>query len=304
VRLVLFGSGGPPAIAALEALAVRHDVAAVVVPSAPGSRSPRGWARLLARRRATRRLRNAVRARRIRLVSLRPGGSADVAARLRALHPDLLCVASFPWLLSPALLACARRGAIGLHPGLLPRHRGPAPLFWTYFHDDREAGATVHWLESGADTGRIIDQFRLPLSRGRTAEDLYLEISRRGGALLGAAVDAIAAGHDQSEPQDPASATWEPSPRPGSVAVDAATWPSERVWHVLRGLGGRFSTLLRRPDGAVVLHGRATALRPRPANRTAGDIEPKGPGFTVHCQDGSVDVAGPGLLAALRHRLG
>src|SRR6185436_18205037 len=79
--------------------------------------------------------------------------SADdtaIVKRLRRARPDILCISSFRWLLSPAVLATASRGAINLHSSLLPRHRGAVPLFWIFHSDDSETGVTVHRLTDRA----------------------------------------------------------------------------------------------------------------------------------------------------------
>src|ERR1051326_1425127 len=69
---------------------------------------------------------------------------------------DLICVASFPRIIPPHILARAKRGGLNVHGALLPKHRGPDPLFRTYFDEDQEAGVTVHWMDEGVDSGDIV----------------------------------------------------------------------------------------------------------------------------------------------------
>ena len=54
--------------------------------------------------------------------------------------PDLIAVSCFPFVFPPALLALPPLGVLNLHPALLPRGRGPDPLFWAF----RE-----HWPGAG-----------------------------------------------------------------------------------------------------------------------------------------------------------
>jgi methionyl-tRNA formyltransferase len=111
---------------------------------------------------------------------------------LGALHdwrPDAIAVACFPKRLPREALAFPRLGALNLHPSLLPRHRGPDPLFWTFHDDDRQTGVTIHLMSDRFDAGPIVAQTALDLPFGIEGADLEARLARLGGELL---VDAIA----------------------------------------------------------------------------------------------------------------
>lgn len=285
------------ACCALRALAERFSVVAAVVPDRPlrtlGS---------LARRTLERsRLRPFLSlAADIGIPAVRHCTAGKTAERLTALRAELICVATFPRLLPADLLRVAPGGAVGLHPSLLPRHRGPTPLFWTYFHDDRQAGLTVHWLDAGEDSGDLIEQQALPLARGRPLDDLYAEMALRGGKLLVDAVGGIARGTASRTPQDASGASREGRPAPGAPTVDAARWPAERVWHVLGGLGARYGELVADGAGRPVHHGPAVSLTLGVPALPPGTIERHGAGWRVWCTDGVVDTIGPPLASRLR----
>ncbi|HEX6738050.1 MAG TPA: formyltransferase family protein [Vicinamibacteria bacterium] len=212
-----------------------------------------------------------------------------LAARLRDLAPDLMVVATYPYLLPQALLELAGPGVLGLHPSLLPRHRGPAPLPWTYLADDAEAGVSVFWLEAEADAGPLCAQEVVPLARGRRLADLYAELARRGAALLRGTVEQVERGEARREPQDRARAT--AAPELGTpLAVDVSAWGAERVWHVLRGIGeGREVEV--RPGAARLAVGEVLA-RGEGAGAAPGTIEPAAGGLRLWCRDGHVDLRG------------
>jgi methionyl-tRNA formyltransferase len=274
---------------AFETLAGRFDLAAVVVPGAPRLRGPRsllrGWLRRLSRAPLVRLARQSGTPvffyRRTRVESL--------ARSLARFAPDVVVVATFPALLKPPLLRLARLGAIGLHPSLLPRHRGPEPIFWTYVHDDRETGVTVFALDEGEDTGDVLAQETIPLARGRPAAALYLEMARRGAERLVAVVEDLAAGRSNRGPQDASQATREGLPRPGSFRIDFTSWSCERLWHVLSGLGER-ARLLFDTTGRPLRHGPARGFALESHGRRPGVIEPTADGWRVYCADGWVDV--------------
>lgn len=297
MRLVLFGSGGPLSRAALETLARTFGLIAVVVPASGSTSTLRGRARAVLHwglRRPF--LREAGRLG-VPVLTYRAATHHIFEHRLAALAPDLLCVAAFPHLLRRSTFELAACGAINLHPSLLPRHRGPAPLFWTYVADDREAGVTVHWIDEGADTGPVIAQDAILLARGRPVRELYEELAHRGASLLARSVGAVRDGVAERIPQDESRATRAPVPVAGSACIDVGVWGAERVWHVLAGLGGVYHDLLTDADGHTVAHGAALGFRLGARGRPPGAIEAHGRVLRVYCRDGTVDVAPPPLKA-------
>ncbi|HEY6844513.1 MAG TPA: formyltransferase family protein [Thermoanaerobaculia bacterium] len=278
MRILLFGSGSPASIAALDALARVQTIAAVVVPD------HRAAAPLIA----------AARERRIDVV--RQQSVRDAV--------DLICIATFPSLLSRDVLRVARLGAINVHMSLLPKHRGPDPLFWTYIDDDRETGVTVHWVEERADAGPIILQRSIALERGRSIVDVYMELSAIGAELLVEAVRQIASGTAARVEQDETRATLEPSRDAAKWPEYLAKWPAERVWHVVKGLTtGPAGTLLRDERGRPVAHGQARGFTMEPSSEMPGTVRVLGDRIRVFCIDGVVDVAKPPRRSILRRLL-
>ena len=294
MRAVLYGSGSPLSIAALEALAPVATVVAVVMPAPRPVRGARSALRSFFSRRARLPLHRAARQRGVPILMARPGPDPDLEASLRRLEPDLVCVATFPYLLPASMLAIPRLCTLGVHPSLLPRHRGPAPLFWTYFHDDAEAGVTVFRVDTGEDTGDIVLQEAIPLARGRPGADLYAEIARRGGSLLARAVQAVEAGAAPRVSQDPARAMRDPVPARGVWRIDFERWGAERVWHFLRGVHVR-GPLLADARGRLVVHGGARGFRLQAPSGTPGRMERVPGGFRLHCRDGVVELQAASL---------
>ena len=289
MRVVLFGSGSPVSVRALEALVSAAVVVAVVIPGAGPVRGPRTAVRALARRRATRRLAREAARRGLPVLRLDPGHEPALLPELRRLAPDLACVASFPALLGADTLRAPARGTVGVHPSLLPRHRGPDPLFWTYFDDDALAGVTIHWLGEGEDDGDVILQDSLPLARGRPGPDLYAEVARRGAALLARAVAEIEAGTASRTPQDASRVTREPAPERAGWRIDFATWGAEQVWHFLGGVAAA-GLAWRDARGRLVRHGPPRGYRLETPSRAPGSVERVPGGLRLACRDGFVDL--------------
>lgn len=72
---------------------------------------------------------------------------------------DLGVVVSFGYFIPPPVIQSFKYGAINVHPSLLPRHRGAAPIQHTILTGDDETGVTVQELsEKAFDAGRILTQ--------------------------------------------------------------------------------------------------------------------------------------------------
>lgn len=69
---------------------------------------------------------------------------------------DLFIVAAYGFILPKELLALPRRGVIGVHPSLLPRHRGASPIQTTILEGDREAGVSLFLVDEKVDHGPVI----------------------------------------------------------------------------------------------------------------------------------------------------
>ncbi len=127
---------------------------------------------------------------------------------LRALEPDLMVCWGFPWKLPQAALDVARLGSINLHPGLLPRHRGPIPLAWALRDGDGRFGLTWHRMDAELDTGGILAQGSIPIDDDDCE---IMQIGPKLGAeafrLMPQAFARVAAG-DPGDAQDEPAATW------------------------------------------------------------------------------------------------
>lgn len=293
MKIVFFTTGGPFGLRALECLARDHEVLAVVQPDDPApfwkrvARIPARWVGLRHRdvvddwRRGT-----AIPS--IAAARGEGGGLADKLALLG--RPDLICIVTFPWLLSPEILAVARHGVVNLHPSYLPRHRGPNPLFWTYYHSDRTGGVSVHMADRRADAGPILAQERIDIPRGWSSGDLYLAMSRAGAHILHSAVESIERGTARPVDQADSLSTQAPRLEPGRPMIDFTSWDVERTWHFLAGLNPWYKEPLTTPTGRLVRYGAVVAFVRGPSQGRTGHVRPTPNGWALTCRDGEVHL--------------
>lgn len=134
----------------------------------------------------------------------------EFLARLRGLEPDLIVVVAFGRILPPEVLAVAPMGGINLHPSLLPRYRGAAPIPRAIAAGDTETGVTVLHMSDDLDAGDIILQRRVPIHADDTTAILESRLAREGAALLVEALALLESGRAPRQPQDPSRVTFAP----------------------------------------------------------------------------------------------
>jgi len=161
-------------------------------------------------------------------VRLSPDLSSDaVYEALRELRPQLLVSWFWPKPVPVRVLDLVR--CVGVHPSLLPRHRGPDPYFWALDAGDPVTGVTAHILDERYDTGPILAQRTLPIEAHWNAWQLARALDRPSLSLLREVVLAFAANRAPPPlPQDDSHATAAPQPTEQDLALDW-TWPAERI---------------------------------------------------------------------------
>lgn len=75
---------------------------------------------------------------------------------------DLVCLAGYMKIVGPTLLAAYEGRIINIHPAYLPEFPGAHGIQDAWEAGVAESGVTVHWVDSGIDTGQIIQQVRVP----------------------------------------------------------------------------------------------------------------------------------------------
>lgn len=154
---------------------------------------------------------------------------AKSARAIRAAKPDL--IVSWFWTknIPRSVREAAPLGAFGVHPSLLPRHRGPDPTFWAIDSGDHETGVTAHMLEDEYDTGAILGQKRLAIDPSWSAWRLAKKLDRPSLALLRETALAFARGEPPTpRGQDETLATEAPAPEDELLEIRWAD-PAEKI---------------------------------------------------------------------------
>ena len=135
-------------------------------------------------------------------------GAPEELERIRALAPDLLLLAAYGQILSPALLAIPKIGALNVHFSLLPRHRGASPVQAAILAGDEETGVTTMWMNEKLDEGPIFASLRAPIGPDEDAGALTDLLAALGARCLSETLDRIERGEIVRRDQDPSRATY------------------------------------------------------------------------------------------------
>jgi methionyl-tRNA formyltransferase len=158
---------------------------------------------------------------------------SDTAEQLTAMDLDAIAIAAYGLILPPAVLETARLGCLNLHPSLLPRHRGPAPVVGALLEGDTETGSTIMLTSAGVDSGPVLAQQRVRVLPEDTAESLTDRLFARGAPLLAETMKRWARGEVTPQAQDHDKATYTNRVTKTDGEMNFAL-PSIKLWRQVR----------------------------------------------------------------------
>jgi folate-dependent phosphoribosylglycinamide formyltransferase PurN len=100
--------------------------------------------------------------------------------QVKSLKPRYLISVSCPQLIKQKWLNLVNGNGINIHSSLLPRYAGLAPYFWVLVNNEKVTGTTVHYLIKGFDKGNILSQSALPIEKGISSFELFLNLCKEG----------------------------------------------------------------------------------------------------------------------------
>jgi amino acid adenylation domain-containing protein len=195
-------------------------------------------------------------------------------SRLAAREFDYLFSVVNPHILRKTTLALPHRGAVNYHDSLLPAHAGVHAPSWAMIAGETEHGVTWHLVDEGIDSGAILAQAEVEISRTDTALTLHAKCYEAALSSFEGLIGALEEGRAAPRLQDPARRTYHGlRDRPPSAGIIAFDESAESIHAMVRALdfGGFYPNPLGSPklwvDGhlaiveqAVVLPGSSSPL--------------------------------------------
>lgn len=156
------------------------------------------------------------RVRRVETVPCPDPNSAEFVARVRQMGVDVIVVAAFSRILKSPLLGAPRLGVVNVHPSLLPKFRGPNPIYWALAQGQTRTGVTLHFMDEGIDSGDVIAQQEVKIAPGETEDSLFRKCCSIAAQMLKEALPSVAAGSAERARQDESAATYQSHPPRGA----------------------------------------------------------------------------------------
>ena len=128
--------------------------------------------------------------------------------QLAQLHADVMVVAAYGLLLPAAVLSIPRLGCINIHPSLLPRWRGAAPIQRSLHAGDSKTGVTIMQMDVGLDTGPMLLQREYIPARDETSQTLHDKLALMGAQALLDTLSLLEQNKVAPQPQDNLLATY------------------------------------------------------------------------------------------------
>ena len=212
--------------------------------------------------------------------------------RFRSLHADLVVLAAYGLLLPPPFLFEPLHGAVNVHPSLLPRHRGAAPVAAAILAGDTETGVTLMTMNEGLDTGPTLARQTFPLNGDERTPALTERLFALGCELLAEVLPGYIAGEVVPVPQPDEGATYTPRMTKADAMID---WrdPARVIERKVRAYDPW-------PGTATLWEGRRLAIADAAVDMETGNLAP---GEALVQGEGVLVGAGEGALRLLRVKM-
>jgi methionyl-tRNA formyltransferase len=212
-----------------------------------------------------------------RELDLRLHQTADVnlpesVEAIRSADPAAVAVCAFGQLIKEPLLS--EQTMLNVHPSLIPRWRGAAPIERALMSGDEQTGVTIMRVTEGLDSGPVALQEELAIDGGENYEALAGRLATLAGEALVRALDLQEAGKLDFTEQEEAAATYAEKIAPDERRLDPSR-PAQGLERVVRALTPHVGAHLELEDGSRlgVREAHAVPDGPAPGEVQAGDSE-------------------------------
>jgi methionyl-tRNA formyltransferase len=210
--------------------------------------------------------------------------AAGSVAAIAAANPDAVAVCAFGQLIREPLLSAHLM--LNVHPSLIPRWRGAAPIERAILAGDERTGVTIMRVTAGLDSGPVALGRELEIEPGEGYDSLAARLAELGGEALVEALDRAARGELEFADQDEAEATYAEKLAPEERRLDPAR-PAAELARAVRALNPHVGTHLELDGGERLGIRAARAIADGPPQ---GTIERAGERLLLGTADGALEL--------------
>lgn len=132
----------------------------------------------------------------------------NIVSELKKAEPDLLIVVAYGQIIPQDILDLFPKGAINVHPSLLPKYRGASPIQSAILNGEKETGISIMLMDTKMDHGPILAQEKFALTGEETNASLHLRLAESGVRLLIETIKCFVEGRIEPVPQNNDEATF------------------------------------------------------------------------------------------------
>ena len=227
----------------------------------------------------------------IDLLQAEDTNAPESLARIAEAEPDVGIVCAFGQIIREPLLS--EPEMLNVHPSLLPRWRGAAPIERAIMAGDAETGVTIMRLAEGLDSGPVALREALPIAGDEGFEELSEKLAELGAVLMLRALELRERGELELTEQDDALATYAEKIDAADRRLDPSKAASE-LDRAVRALNPHVGTYVELAGGDRL---GVRAARPTRADLAAGAFAADGDDLLLGCGEGAlalVQVQPPG----------
>ena len=164
-----------------------------------------------------------------------PEKLSQIKEEIRQQNPDMIVVVSYGKFLPKSILTIPKYGCINVHPSLLPKYRGSAPIQWAIIHGDQVTGTTIMKMNEKMDAGDILLQEKVEIDPDETTGELWNRLSTISSKLLLKAIQKIET-NEATFTKQPEEFTLAPMISKEMAKINWMTQTSLELKNLIRGL--------------------------------------------------------------------
>jgi methionyl-tRNA formyltransferase len=213
-------------------------------------------------------------------------------SELKELKADLQIVVAFR-MLPEMVWNMPPLGTYNLHGSLLPKYRGAAPINWAVINGEAESGVTSFKLKHEIDTGNMLFQEKVPITKTTTAGELHDILMKVGAEVILKTVKAIESGNYELKPQDDSQSIHAPKLFKETCKINWNT-PAEKIYNLIRGLSpypAAFTEFVDKNNQILGVKIFISEIEEIQHTYNAGDVKSDGKTFLkVVCSNGFIHI--------------
>ncbi len=208
-----------------------------------------------------------------------------VLSQLTSYQADLIIVSCYARKLPYSIFSLSKKGCFNIHPSLLPKFRGPVPLFWQFRDGISDFGVTVHRVDEEFDAGNIISQTKVEMRDGISIKEATELLAFTARDLILSTLNDIEDNSTIEIQQNKPASNYQSFPVLGDYTV-SPLWTAKRIYNFINAYKAKDASFLCEVDGVNYKLINAYSYQENPYDNMNGNITlQEGDKISFACQN-------------------